>query len=230
METYTYGIPGSDDLLAACALADRVGREHRSIYFGDSFLQSLPKLTYETVRLSGAMQGICRSTLLHIYRTLSGDMRTTPVAISGVSGGNVFRGHGYVPAVVSPGMEQLFTTGKASLDREVFSAMFGERRGEFKQHITEAIEYIRSTYGEPTKPECHLSYLVYEVAPKYFGGEAAIAGNYTVFRAPYWDIDLIRLAYETEYSTLRFSRFSEKKDTYRENVMQASVITTDPVA
>lgn len=75
-----------------------------------------------------------------------------------------------------------------------------------------------------------MSYLVYEVAPKYFAGEAEIASNYSTFRVPYWDKDIVKLAYEKEYSTISFSRFlkKKKKDTYRENIMQTYVISKNP--
>ncbi len=229
VKTYTYGTPGSSDLTAVSAIKKKVSLSHEEILFDENFIKSLPGLIFETVRLSGGVQSINRSTLLHVYRTLCSARGKTPIVISGVSGDHFFRGHGNVPAIISSAMEQFFQTGTALIDTEIYQEMFGEQFVVFQDHIEKCLQNIRALYGDPVDAETHLSYLSYEIGPKYFEGEASLASNYLIFRAPYWDMDLIKLSYEIEYSTLKFSRFlRKKKDSYRENVMQANVISATP--
>lgn len=225
IKTYTYGVSGSGDLKEVSAFKKLIDFNHEEILFDDNFVKSLPELIYDTVRLSGGSQPVNRSTLQYVYRNLYDNNRKTPVIISGISGDHFFRGHGNVPAIISNGMEKFFQTGTAQTKTESYQKMFGDKFVLFQKHVENCLQNIISLYGKPIDPETHLSYLTYEIGPKYFGGEASLANNYVIFRAPYWDIDIIRLAYETEFSTLSFSRFlSGKKDSYRENLMQSIVL------
>jgi len=83
---------------------------------------------------------------------------------------------------------------------------------------------LKGRYGDLQTPEAYLSYLVYEVTPHYFAGEAEIAKNFGTFRSPFWDADIIQLSYDIEYSTLGFSKSLPFKDKYRECVLQASIM------
>jgi asparagine synthetase B (glutamine-hydrolysing) len=228
LETYTYGVPGCWDLQEVSDFAQKLEFPHKYIFFDDKFTDLLPRLIYDTVRLSGGLQGILRSTLSYVYKTLSENGQSVPISINGISGGQLFRGDSHVPSLISFGMERLLSTGDVHIDHDFYSAVFGERFGEFEKHLMDTAERISTDYGDFSRPEAHLSFFVYEVGPKHFGGEAAIADNYTIFRVPYWDKDIIQLAYEIEYSTLEFSHFSTKKDEYRENVMQAYLISQNP--
>lgn len=197
--------------------------------FDAGFEQTLPSLLADTVRLSGGMQPIGRATLLYLYQRLARQHGSGAVILSGVSGDHFFRGHGNVPAIISAGMAQYFRSGETALQTAVYQDCFGPAADDFAHHIDTRLTQLRALYGEPTQPASFLSYLVYEVAPKYFGGEAAIANNYLTFRAPYWYTDLVALAYETQYSTLRYSKFRHRgPDPFGENVMQANVIRRNP--
>jgi len=226
LETYTYGMAGCADLKFAADLRETLGLPHKRITFDQNFVTNLSSLIYKTVWLSNGLQGINRSTLLHVYKTLTNNGQQTPVVISGVSGDHFFRGHGNVPSIISKDMQQIFMTGKFSVDRSLFAHLFGNYTSYFEAHINEVIKQTAQQYGDLDLPTTHLAYLVYEVAPKYFAGEAALADNYVTFRVPYWDTEIINLAYQIEFSTINFSRFLPiKKDTYRENVLQAYLIS-----
>src|SRR4030042_2893136 len=72
-----------------------------------------------------------------------------------------------------------------------------------------------------------MSFLIYEVSPKYFAGEQAVASNYITLRSPYWDDEIISLAYEISLSTIGFSESLPRKDKYLEAVLQANLIKTN---
>lgn len=227
LETYTYGVPGCSDLKEASKLCKSLKIPHKNILFDKDFQNALPDLIYKTVWISNGLQGINRTVLLYVYGELISSGRHG-IVISGVSGDHFFRGHGNVPSIISADMEKTFLNNRSHINHQLFRKIFGRTYSEFENHINNTLTYIRTNYGQFSSPETHLNYLVYEVAPKYFAGEAAIANNYTLFRCPYWDMDIIKLAYDIFFSTLSFSRFSRaKKDTFIENVMQANIIKSN---
>jgi hypothetical protein len=69
--------------------------------------------------------------------------------------------------------------------------------------------------------------MLYEVSPKHFAGELAIAKYFTTLRIPAWDNDIIDLAYSIRNSTLSFSQFSahHKRGSMEEMVLQAYLIS-----
>lgn len=226
-ETYTYGVPGCSDLKGASALCNCLKIPHRDIVFGRDFTDALPDLIYKTVWISNGLQGINRSSLMYVYEELINRGRHQ-IVISGVSGDHLFRGHGNVPSIISADMEKTFITNSHCINHQLFKRIFGQKYREFEGHINNVLTYIRTNYGPFNLAQTHLNYFMYEVAPKYFAGEAAIANNYALFRCPYWDADIMKLAYEISLSTLSFSRFlGAKKDGFAENILQANIIETN---
>jgi asparagine synthetase B (glutamine-hydrolysing) len=229
IQIYTYGVGGCFDLLEAAKVSDELQLPHIKIEFNDKFLEELPKLMYETVYLSNGLQGVNRSTMPYVYRTLTDNGQKFPVIMSGISGDHFFRGHASVPDIISSVMEQIFQTGEKIVDEELYRAVYGDHFGDFAHHISDVLDKLEDMHGRLNLPEAHLSFLIYEVAPHHFIGETFIANNYSTIRVPYWDTDIIRLAYEIEYSTLTFSMFLPiKRDPYRENLMQAYLFQRNP--
>ena len=228
LETYTYGVADCIDLVEASRVSSMLRLPHRKITFDKRFLDNLPKLIYETVYLSSGLQGINRSTLLYMYRSLTNNGQEFPVIITGVSGDHLFRDHingsGNVPSLISSDMMQVFKKGQTFISTSFFRKAYGDNINNFEHHINNVIEELKAKYGQLNSPESYLSYLVYEITPKHFAGEAAIANNYSTFRTPYWDEDIIQLSYEIEYGTLGFSESLRKKDTYREKILQAFLV------
>lgn len=230
--TYTYGIPNSEDLKVASKIQNNLELNHKDILFDKDFKKSLPNLIYDTVRLSGGVQSIIRSTLLYVYQSLStvSDDKT-PIVIGGI-GGDLFRGGTYgVNAMISAGIDHYFKTGAVLIDEKYYKEIFNMNWKDFEVHIQKTFTKIKDLYGDPLNPETHMSYDIYEVDPKYFGGEAAIASNYFTIRLPYLDIDIINLGYKTEIGYLGLSPYTKKEKNlnFKKYVFQTKVMSTNPV-
>jgi asparagine synthetase B (glutamine-hydrolysing) len=226
--TYTYGLRGCTDLAEASKVTSVLKLPHIGITFDDSFLHNLQKLIYETVYLSNGLERVTRSTLPYVYRVLTNHGHQFPIIVTGLSGDHLFRDHimggGNVPSLISSDMMQVFRTGRVHISKSFFRKAYGENFSNFEDHIYEMLDFLKSTYEGLHRPESYLSYLIYEIAPKYFAGEAAIANNYSTFRTPYWDTDIVKLSYEIAYGTLGFSESSVKQDKYRQCVLQTFLI------
>lgn len=208
--TYTYGVPGALDLYVSSILNKKLKYTHRDIFFDNDFEKSLPSLIYETVRLSGGVQPILRSTLLYVYSVLSKiqDHRDSNVVIGGI-GGDLYRGSSGQPggASMSSGMYHLFKFGKLFIDKNKFQNIFHSNFVDFENHIKKTINNIKELYGDPLEPETFNNYCIYEINPKYFGGEVAIANNFKTMRLPFLDFDLLQFAYRSELSNIGFSGY-----------------------
>jgi len=232
VKTYTYGVKGSGDLNVVSTFINKLNIDHKEIFFDEKFKKSLPSLIYDTVRLSGGTQPILRSTLLYVYRNLYKDNNSIPIVIGGING-DFYRGWDFPtdPSILSSGMNQFFKTGKINIDKAIDIKMFKNDSDDFKKYINNVVNGIEDRFGNPKKPESRMSFNIYETAPKYFGGEIAIASNFFTPRQPFWDIDLVDLTFKTECSYLGFfKRLKEKKDTtYKQYVLQTKVIANNPV-
>ena len=227
--TYTYGVAGSNDLNIAKRLTKKNGIKHQEILFDKSFLDTLPKLIHDTVRLSGGTQPILRSSLSHVYKKLYNDNAEISTAIGGIFG-DVFRGGGGIPSIVSYDMDHYLRTRKFLLDKEKFQKIFSNDWNDFENHMKGTFEKVEALYGGIDNGTTEVNFALYEIATKYFGGESAIASNYLTFRPPYFDLDIINLLYTNENSALGFSPYQNKKkdNSYRKYVMQTKVICTNP--
>lgn len=228
IESYTYGGENCDDILEASRVASAMEIPHRKIVFDAFSLQELPELIYEAVYLSGGLERVTRAVLSYVFRELTNRGQRFPLIITGVSGDHLFRDHingmGNVPAMISADMMKTFQTGKPLISSAFFKKAFSDQYHPFEDHINAVLDSLRSAYGVLNSPETYLSYLIYEITPKHFAGEASIAGNYSLYRTPYWDSDIMNLAYEIEYGTLGFSERLKMKDRYLECVLQSILI------
>ena len=230
--TYTYGIPNCPDLLNATKLSKKLNLEHQKIFFDEKFTKELPKLIYETVRLSGGEQSILRSSLQYIYKELYKNNPEKSVIISGIYG-DVFRGGGGVHTSISEEMHHFLKKGQIIIDNKKYNKILKSELNLFNKHILKTFEKIKDKYGVNKNGATELLFSSYELYPKYFGGEVAIASNYFTYRAPYFDIDVLKLAYETEYSTLSFSPNHikdsriQKNNYYKKYFMQTNVVCSN---
>lgn len=232
IETYTYGVEGSTDLETVSTFINKIDIDHKEVLFDEEFKKSLPNLIYDTVRLSGGIQPILRSTLLYVYKNLYKDNINIPIVMGGIAG-DLYRGwnkNSSNTSVVSEGIQHFFRTGKVLINKNIYNKIFNEKSKYFEKHINKSFDKIKELYGAPLNPKLQIDYSNYEIFSNYFGGEMAIASNYFTFRQPFWDIDLIDLAYKTELSHLGFSkRQDEKKDiSYKQYVLQAKLMASNP--
>jgi asparagine synthetase B (glutamine-hydrolysing) len=226
LRIYTYGVPGCPDLLRARRLAKKLDLEHVSIELDEAFVQGLPALMEATVYLSGGLQGIARSTLAFVYKRLLEKRPGIGAIVSGVSGDHFFRGDGDSPAIISSGLAELFmgTRREEVIDTGLHRALLGRRFDDFAHHVSGVLDDLEERFGRAHAPACHLLYSIYELSPKYFAGEAAIAGNFASFRCPYWDHRIIDLACTSTYSTLTLSRFAATKTAVEKGMLQAHIL------
>jgi hypothetical protein len=228
VETYTYGIEGCNDLTVASDVANSLGIKHHEIIFDGIFSQRLKDLIYNTVFLSGGLERVTRSTLDFAYRRLTDNGNQFPVVLTGIAGDHLFRDHvkslGNIPSLVSSDMAETIRNGNCFINRDFFKGAFGSNYGLFEEYIRNSQSGLEKSYGPLNHPEPYMSYLIYEVSPKYFAGEHAIASNYTTLRSPYWDNDIISLPYEISFGTIGFSESLPVKDKYLEAVLQVNLI------
>lgn len=229
--TYTYGISGTSDLKVASSLTSKLNINHNEILFDENFKESLSKLIYKTVRLSGGVQSILRSTLPYVYKNLSEvNLKDDTVVIGGI-GGDILRGaSGEADSAISAGMDHYYRTGKTFIDKDYFKEIFIDSYTEFENHIQKTVNKINELYGDPFDPVSYMSYDIYEVNPKYFGGECAIASNFITLRCPYFDRDILDMAFKTEIGNLGLSPYhkKEKEISFKKFVFQTKVMNTNP--
>ena len=231
LEIYTYGIRGATELKVASYLANSLGINHNQILFDDSFIGQLKRLIYDTVYLSGGLERVTRSTLSYVYRTLTNDGNNFPIVLTGIAGDHLFRDHvkgsWNSPFLISADMGATIQNGTPCIDKSLFKRVFGKNYASFEEYIRNSIAGLEKAYGPISQPEPYMSFLIYEVSPKYFAGEHAIANNYTTLRVLYWDDEIISLAYEISLSTIGFSESLPKMDRYLEAGLIANLIKTN---
>lgn len=221
--TYTYGINGSFDLEYAAETAKLLGTNHKKIIFDKNFSNELSNYILETVFISGGLQNILRSSLLYVYKDLFKKTHF-PVFLNGIYFDTIFRGHMNVPNMISYHFLSLIRGNAVDLKlfREIFK---DECYDSFSERITKKIDEI-SIYGEFSKEEFHLSYVLYETLKSYFGGEISIAKEFGTIRIPAIDTKILNFAYSNSFSTLTFSEFGEhKRGGDNENILQALIIS-----
>ena len=228
LETYTYGEPGCYDLTEAACFSEKSKIANKKIVLDQAFINRLHDLMYDTVGLSGGLEKITRSILPFVFSKVTDSGKESTRIISGVSGDHLFRDHingsGNVPSLISKHMMDVFQKREIVIEDKYFKNAFGTKYPEFEAHIRKVIYDLRNRYGELTYPEAYLSYLVYETGPKHFSGESAIANSYGSYVSPYWDSDIMNLAYEVEFGTIGLSEKHNKKDRYRECLLQSFII------
>ena len=205
--TYTYGNPGCSDLVRAAETAQQLGAKHIPIFFDLDFVESLPELALETVLLTGGLQGVLRSTLLHAYRSLTENGRRFPLTVSGIAFDMLFRGHAHCPDLISPDLEQRFRgrpTGRAVID---WRHVFPDSYANFKTHVDGRLDELQKKFGDFSATSHHLSFITYPLSTHHFCGELALADYFTTVRVPSWDSAIVNLAYSIDLSTLSFSQF-----------------------
>ena len=228
IETFTFGIPGSTEVVEARQIADALGLNHNELPLDEEFIQNLPAFMRDVVFLSDGLQVVNRSHLVGAYKALGSGERGCSTIMTGVSGDHLFRDHisawGNVPYLISADMASMFRGGRKRLDSASYKLMFGNRYADFEQHIEHAMDLLEQDYGELTDPEAYFRYLMYVAGPKYFGGQAAIANAFSTFRTPYWDRELVQFSMDIDLGTVGFSGQLSSKDKYREAALQASVV------
>ena len=225
--SYTYGRPGSNDLLEARVIAEGLGLPHREIFFDESYVRRIPELAREAVFQAGGLENINRAYIPYVYEALTEGGTTHPAVISGIGADAMFRGHVPTPNGLSYDMDTAYRTGKRTVNDVFFREVFGGRFGQFREYIDGALDWFEKTYGGFDSVQSYFDYEIYEGLPRYFNGECCISSNYTSFRIPYLDPEVLQLACDIEYSVIKLWRFIND-DIYKETYVQSALIETNP--
>ena len=220
---YTHGIPGCWDLVDAAKTARAMDIEHKKILLDKNFEDILPSLMIDTVYLSSGQEQITRSAPLYVYRKLTDSGEKHPILLSGIDYDFLFRGH-FGPQEL-PYMTKIFSTGEKTVNEEYWKEYLGNHYNSFKQHIFEQLENLEKKYGKLSELETHLSYFLYEHAPKYWDGRLSISKHFITHRIPAWDTDIIDLSHSIENSMLFFSQILHGSGKRKEMILQAYMIS-----
>lgn len=226
LTTYTYGIPGTSDLIRAARVARSAGTPHREILFDREFAAALPQLMLDTVYASSGTQGVKRATLLHVYRLMTQNGTAFPLTLSGVALG-ALRGHAGWHPLTSPDMFDLFEGKSPHFQPGAWGDIFGDDLGAFADHIVETNCLLERRFGKFTSSAHHFLYSLYMIGARYFGGEMKIADNFTTWRVPAYDTKIIEYGFASELSMLGYSQFlpEHTRGARCEMVMQSYLLT-----
>lgn len=225
LTTYTYGIPGTSDLLRAARVARSAGTTHREILFDQEFVNTLPELMLDTVYASSGTQGVKRATLLHVYRSITQNGTEFPLTLSGVALG-ALRGHAGWHPLTSPDVFDLFEGKASELQVGSWQDVFEQNIGFFSDHIAGTNSCLEDRFGSFTSSAHHFLYSLYMIGARYFGGEMKIADNFTTWRVPAYDTKIIEYGFASDLSMLSYSQFlpEHTRGTRDEMVMQSYLL------
>jgi len=232
VDAFTYGIPDSTEQTVAAEVADAVAMPHRMLYLDQDSVCKLPGLMHETVYLSDAAQIVNRSHLPYVYGALGNENGPVSAIVTGVSGDHLFRDHitawGNVPYLISADVAAMHRDGRRRMDHDFYRELFVSGIPEIELHIETVLDSIENDYGVFHDPEAYFRYLMYVAGPRYFGGQAAIANSFSTFRTPYWDVELVEFSMNIELGTVGLSQATPTKDKFRETILQASIVASNP--
>jgi hypothetical protein len=225
LTTYTYGIPGTSDLIRAARVARSAGTLHREILFDQEFVAGLPELMLDTVYVSSGTQGLKRATLLHVYRLVTQNGTKYPLTLSGVALG-ALRGHAGWHPLTSPDVYELFEGKASQFQRGFWGDIIECDIDIFADHIAQTNFFLEQRFGKFTSSAHHFLYSLYMIGARYFGGEMKIADNFTTWRVPAYDTKIIEYGFASELSMLSYSQFlpEHKRGSRCEMVMQSYLL------
>jgi asparagine synthase (glutamine-hydrolysing) len=179
---YTWGGEYRDcaDVKIARRAARISHQPHKTILVGDDFLSQFPELAGRTVYISDGTMDVTGSIDLYVERLAR---QIAPVRLSGVCGGEILRR--LVMFKPGPPQEDLFDPELARSFRDAVITYTSELQGH------------------------RLSFTAFKQAPWYMASKFTLERSQLTYRTPYFDNDLIALAYQTpaqllsDYTALR---------------------------
>jgi len=167
---YTWGGKYRDcaDVKIARRAARISHQPHKTILVGDDFLSQFPELAARTTYISDGTMDVTGSIDLYVQRQAR---QIAPVRLSGVCGGEILRR--LVMFKPDPPQEDLFDPELARSFRDA------------------AITYASELQGH------RLSFTAFKQAPWYMASKFTLERSQITYRTPYFDNDLIALAYQT---------------------------------
>ena len=174
----------------------------------------------ETVYQSSGLQGVQRATLMHVYSKLS----DFPVVISGIHYDGLFRGHIGGESIISKGIAAAFRNGSLAKIEKSFEGMFKTDFKNFSDQAKFKLNLLEAEVGDLKTAEAQVLFNNYIMYPNYFIGEYKIAERFSTFRAPAWDLEIIKLSFLIEQSSLTFSEYIGYKRGSRQALLLQSYL------
>ena len=167
---YTWG--GTYRDCADVKIARRAARishqPHKTILVGDDFLSQFPELAERAVYISDGTMDVTGSIDLYVQRLAR---RIAPVRASGVCGGEILRR--LVAFKPGPPQQGVFDPGLECSFGDAAATYAGELQGH------------------------RLSFTSFKQAPWYMASKFTVERSQVTYRTPYFDNDLVALAYQT---------------------------------
>jgi asparagine synthase (glutamine-hydrolysing) len=145
---------------------------HTTILVGDDFLSKFPTLAERAVYMSDGAMDVSGSVDLYVQRLAR---QVAPVRLSGVYGGEILR--------------HLVMFEPTSINEAVFDA-----------ELVRSFEEAEVTYA--SELQGHLSFTAFKQAPWYAAGKLGLERSQVTLRTPYFDNDLVALAYQAPTALL----------------------------
>jgi asparagine synthase (glutamine-hydrolysing) len=166
---YTWGGKYRDcaDVKIARRVAKLCGQPHNTIVIGAEFLSEFHDLAEKAVYISDGTMDVTGSVDLYV-QTLA--RQIAPVRLSGVCGGEILRR--LVMFKPDPGLD-----------------------GMFDPELERSVRNAANTYADELQGH-RLSFTSFKQAPWYMASKFAVERSQVTYRTPYFDNDLVALAYQ----------------------------------
>src|SRR5436190_8283767 len=173
---YTWGGKYRDcaDVKIARRLAKLSGQPHKTIVVGDEFLSQFHDLAEKAVYISDGTMDVTGSVDLYVQRLAR---QIAPARLSGVCGGEILR-------------------------RLVMFKPYPMREGIFDPELESSFRDADETYANELQGH-RLSFTSFKQAPWYMASKFAVERSQVTYRTPYFDNDLVALAYQTPAKLLQ---------------------------
>jgi len=172
---YTWGGMYRDcaDVMIARRAAKLCGQPHHTIPVNGKFLSDFPALAERTVYISDGTMDVTGSIDMYVQRQAR---QIAPVRISGVCGGEILR-------------------------RLVMFKPDPPQRGIFDPELERSFRDAAATYAQELQGH-RLSFTSFKQARWYMANKFSVERSQLAYRTPYFDNDLVALAYQTPASLL----------------------------
>jgi len=167
---YTWGGTYRDcaDVKIARRAAKLCRQPHTTILVGGEFLSQFHDLAQRAVYISDGTMDVSGSIDVYVQRLAR---QITPVRISGVCGGEILR-------------------------RLVMFKPDPPQQGVFDQELERSFRGAAATYADEV--QCHrLSFTSFKQTPWFMASKFTVERSQVTYRTPYFDNDLVALAYQT---------------------------------
>src|SRR6267378_4295694 len=173
---YTWGGKYRDcaDVKIARRAAKLCRQPHNTILVGDEFLSQFRDLAEKAVYISDGTMDVSGSIDLYVQRLAR---QIAPVRLSGVCGGEILR-------------------------RLVMFKPDPAREGVFNPDLESSFRDAGETYANELQGH-RLSFTSFKQAPWYMASKFAVERSQVTYRTPYFDNDLVALAYQTPANLLQ---------------------------